>query len=69
MTFKDLGLSNELLKAITEMGFEQPSEIQEKSIPTLLETEKDYVGLAQTGTGKTLAYMLPLLQELKSCQI
>ena len=64
MTFKDLGLSNELLKAITEMGFEQPSEIQEKTIPTLLETEKDYVGLAQTGTGKTAAFGLPMIQQI-----
>jgi len=64
MTFKDLGLSKPLLKAITEMGFEQPSEIQEKSIPTLLDTEKDYVGLAQTGTGKTAAFGLPMIQQI-----
>jgi len=64
MTFKDLGLSNELLKAITEMGFEQPSEIQEQSIPSLLETDKDYVGLAQTGTGKTAAFGLPMIQQI-----
>src|SRR5680860_575522 len=64
MTFKDLGLSNELLKAITEMGFEQPSEIQEKSIPPLLETDRDYVGLAQTGTGKTAAFGLPMIQQI-----
>jgi ATP-dependent RNA helicase DeaD len=64
MTFKDLGLSNELLKAVTEMGFENPSEIQEKSIPTLLDTEKDYIGLAQTGTGKTAAFGLPMIQQV-----
>ena len=64
MTFKDLGLSNDLLKAVKELGFEQPSEIQEKSIPVLLETEKDYVGLAQTGTGKTAAFGLPMIQQI-----
>ncbi len=64
MTFKDLGLSDDLLKAVTEMGFEKPSEIQEKSIPVLLESEKDYVGLAQTGTGKTAAFGLPMIQQI-----
>lgn len=64
MTFKDLGLSDELLKAVTEMGFEKPSEIQEKSIPPLLDTERDYVGLAQTGTGKTAAFGLPMIQQV-----
>ncbi len=64
MTFKDLGLSEELLKAVTAMGFEKPSEIQEKSIPPLLDTERDYVGLAQTGTGKTAAFGLPMIQQI-----
>jgi len=64
MTFKDLGLSEELLKAVTAMGFENPSEIQEKSIPSLLDTERDYVGLAQTGTGKTAAFGLPMIQQI-----
>jgi len=64
MTFKDLGLSEELLKAVTVMGFENPSEIQEKSIPDLLNTERDYVGLAQTGTGKTAAFGLPMIQQI-----
>lgn len=64
MTFKDLGLSDELLKAVTAMGFEKPSEIQEKSIPPLLDTERDYVGLAQTGTGKTAAFGLPMIQQV-----
>jgi len=64
MTFKDLGLSDDLLKAVTTMGFEKPSEIQEKSIPQLLDTEKDYVGLAQTGTGKTAAFGLPMIQQI-----
>jgi ATP-dependent RNA helicase DeaD len=64
MTFKDLGLSDDLLKAVTAMGFEKPSEIQEKSIPELLNTERDYVGLAQTGTGKTAAFGLPMIQQV-----
>ena len=64
MTFKDLGLSDDLLKAVTGMGFEKPSEIQEKSIPPLLDTERDYVGLAQTGTGKTAAFGLPMIQQI-----
>jgi len=64
MTFNDLGLSEELLKAVTACGFETPSEIQEKSIPELLNTERDYVGLAQTGTGKTAAFGLPMIQQI-----
>jgi len=62
MEFKDLGLSNELLKAVAKLGFESPSEIQEKAIPILAAGEEDFVGLAQTGTGKTAAYGLPLIQ-------
>ena len=64
MTFNDLGLSEELLKAVTACGFETPSEIQEKSIPELLNSERDYVGLAQTGTGKTAAFGLPMIQQI-----
>ncbi len=64
MTFKDLGLSKDILRSISEIGFEQPSEIQEKSIPVLLDTDRDYVGLAQTGTGKTAAFGLPMIQQI-----
>ncbi|MFB0923830.1 MAG: DEAD/DEAH box helicase, partial [Vicingaceae bacterium] len=64
MTFEDLGLSTEVLKAVTALGFEKPSEIQEKSIPDLLTTERDYVGLAQTGTGKTAAFGLPMIDQI-----
>jgi ATP-dependent RNA helicase DeaD len=64
MTFKDLGLSEEMLKAVTAMGFETPSEIQEKSIPELLTSERDYVGLAQTGTGKTAAFGIPMIEQI-----
>ncbi|MBL4652414.1 MAG: DEAD/DEAH box helicase [Flavobacteriales bacterium] len=63
-TFKELGLSEDILKALTDLGFEKPSEIQEQAIPQLLEDSKDFIGLAQTGTGKTAAFGLPLLQRL-----
>lgn len=61
-TFEQLGLSEELLKAITEMGYEQPMPVQEEVIPYLLGEDNDVVALAQTGTGKTAAYGLPLIQ-------
>ena len=63
-TFKELGLSEDILKALTGLGFEKPSEIQEQSIPILLDATKDFIGLAQTGTGKTAAFGLPLLQRI-----
>lgn len=63
-TFKELGLSKDILKALTELGFERPSEIQAQSIPILLGATKDFIGLAQTGTGKTAAFGLPLLQRI-----
>ncbi|MEP2935644.1 MAG: DEAD/DEAH box helicase [Gilvibacter sp.] len=62
--FKALGLSAPLLQAIDDMGFETPSEVQEKTIPILLEKETDMVSLAQTGTGKTAAFGFPLLQKI-----
>ena len=61
MTFAELGLNEDILRAIEELGFEKPSEIQEKSIPILLDSYNDYIGLAQTGTGKTAAFGLPLV--------
>lgn len=60
--FSDLGISTEILKAITEMGIVTPTEIQQKTIPLLLSNTTDMVGLAKTGTGKTAAFGLPLLQ-------
>ncbi|WP_281225094.1 DEAD/DEAH box helicase [Flavobacterium aquiphilum] len=60
--FSDLGISSEILKAITEMGIVTPTEIQQKTIPLLLSNKTDMVGLAKTGTGKTAAFGLPLLQ-------
>ena len=62
--FTDFGLDSALLKAIGELGFENPMPIQEQTIPVLLECDTDFVGLAQTGTGKTAAFGLPLLQKI-----
>lgn len=62
--FEALGLQRSLLDAIADMGFETPSEVQEKAIPILLETETDLVALAQTGTGKTAAFGFPLIQKI-----
>jgi ATP-dependent RNA helicase DeaD len=64
-TFEGLGLQENLLKAVTALGYTQPTPIQEKAIPVLLSGTKDLVGLAQTGTGKTAAFGLPLLHLLK----
>jgi ATP-dependent RNA helicase DeaD len=61
-TFEVLGLEERLMKAITELGFTTPTPIQEKAIPVLLSGTKDFIGLAQTGTGKTAAFGLPMLQ-------
>ncbi|MEK9912547.1 MAG: DEAD/DEAH box helicase [Flavobacteriaceae bacterium] len=63
-SFLNLGLDENLLKAVQQMGFETPSEIQSKAIPQLLEKETDLVALAQTGTGKTAAFGFPLLQKI-----
>ena len=60
--FDALGLSGEVVKTITDMGFEAPTPIQEQAIPILLKGDKDVVGLAQTGTGKTAAFGLPLIE-------
>jgi ATP-dependent RNA helicase DeaD len=64
MEFKDLGLPEDILKAVTGLGFSIPSEIQERAIPILSSGKQDLVGLAQTGTGKTAAYGLPLIQHI-----
>ncbi|MEL6123137.1 MAG: DEAD/DEAH box helicase [Bacteroidota bacterium] len=63
--FEQLGLSAPVLQAIQELGFEQPSEIQSKAIPTLIGEDTDFIGLAQTGTGKTAAFGLPLIERIK----
>jgi ATP-dependent RNA helicase DeaD len=64
MKFDEFGLHKHLLKAVKALGFEQPTPIQEEVIATLVSTSTDLVGLAQTGTGKTAAYGLPLLQRM-----
>ncbi len=64
MGFKTLGLNEELLQAITDMGFITPMPIQKEAIPILLKGERDFIGLAQTGTGKTGAFGLALLQHM-----
>jgi ATP-dependent RNA helicase DeaD len=61
-TFSDLGISPKLVKGLTELGIINPTEIQEQAIPVLLEKPTDFVGQAQTGTGKTAAYGLPMLE-------
>ena len=62
--FCDLGLSKNVLKAIDDMGFEEPSKIQEQVIPVLL-SGVDCIGQAQTGTGKTLAFGAPVISEIE----
>ena len=62
--FSTLGIRHDIVNAITELGFENPTPIQEQSIPVLLSGSNDFVGLAQTGTGKTAAFGLPLLELL-----
>ena len=64
MTFEELGLDEKLLKGIHDLGFTEPTPIQEKAIPVLLSGTKDLIGLAQTGTGKTAAFLLPIISRL-----
>ncbi len=66
MSFEALGIEESLLQGINALGFTEPTPIQEKAIPILLSGTKDFVGLAQTGTGKTAAFGLPLLQLVDS---
>lgn len=66
MTFEELGLREEVLKSLKELGFEAPTPIQEKAIPYLMKDDCDFVGLAQTGTGKTAAFGLPLINKINS---
>ncbi len=62
--FSKLGLSDEIVRVITEMGFEEPTDIQKSAIPRLLAEDRDLIGLAQTGTGKTAAFGLPLIERI-----
>ena len=63
-TFTDLGLSSSLLKAIEKQGYNEPTDIQAQAIPLLL-ANKDVLGSAQTGTGKTAAFALPIIHHLE----
>jgi ATP-dependent RNA helicase DeaD len=64
VTFQELPLRESLIRAITERGYVEPTDIQAQSIPALATTETDFVGQAQTGTGKTAAFVLPLLNKV-----
>lgn len=63
-TFSALGVHKNYLKALKEIGISTPTEIQQKTIPILLNTKTDFIGLAQTGTGKTVAFGVPLLHQI-----
>lgn len=67
-SFKQLGISENYIKGLNEIGIKNPTEIQEKAIPILLKEPIDFIGLAQTGTGKTAAYSLPLLETIDANQ-
>ena len=67
-TFEALGLNEKILKGVTDLGFTEPTAIQEQAIPVLLSGTRDLIGLAQTGTGKTAAFGLPLLQLIDAGQ-
>jgi len=64
MTFKELGIDKRILKAITELGFETPMPVQQEVIPFLLNQTKDLVAMAHTGTGKTAAFGIPIIQQI-----
>lgn len=66
LSFEELGVNENLRRAIEEMGFENPMPVQEKVIPVLLNGDHDVVGLAQTGTGKTAAFGLPVIQRINT---
>jgi ATP-dependent RNA helicase DeaD len=63
-SFKELGVKNDYIKGLKELGIKEPTEIQEKTIPVLNDSITDFIGLAQTGTGKTAAFGIPLLQKI-----
>jgi len=63
-SFKDLGLSENILSALADLGYKKPTEIQELAIPQVLGSDKDLKAFAQTGTGKTAAFSLPILQQI-----
>lgn len=62
--FKSLGLSSEIMQAIAKLGFEEPTPVQAKAIPQLLNSRRDLIAYAQTGTGKTAAFSLPIIEQI-----
>jgi len=62
--FKNLGIEHKLIESISELGFENPTPVQEKAIPLVLNDRSDLIALAQTGTGKTAAFGLPSIQQI-----
>lgn len=64
ITFEDLGLRTEIVSAVTDLGFEKPTPIQEKAVPHILSSQNDLLAFAQTGTGKTAAFSLPVISQL-----
>jgi ATP-dependent RNA helicase DeaD len=64
LTFKELGLNKNIIKALTDLGYENPTEIQSKAIPQVLNATDDLKAFAQTGTGKTAAFSLPILEQI-----
>ena len=65
MTFSKLGLNKNLQKAIKDLGFVEPTPIQKDTIPYLINENKDLIALAQTGTGKTAAFGLPIIEKIE----
>ena len=63
-TFQELGLSEATIREIQKKGFEEPTEIQAKTIPVLLQSDIDIIGQAQTGTGKTATFGLPIIERM-----
>src|SRR5680860_609525 len=65
-TFKEFGLKPEIIKSLDDLGFVEPTPVQEKAIPFILKEKKDLIALAQTGTGKTAAFGLPILNLIEA---
>ena len=65
MIFSDIGLNKNIQKAIKDLGFTEPTPIQQEAIPYLISEEKDLIALAQTGTGKTAAFGLPIIEKIE----
>ena len=63
-SFSELGIKSSYIKSIQELGISTPTQIQEQTIPVLLNSKTDFIGLAQTGTGKTAAFGLPILHHI-----